>query len=447
MQNIEKYYVNFLLISWLRGLLMTRMTNHRIPWMNCEHNSPFGISFSKKKKIIQRGMSVYHLIQKLVCSHNNVNYRSYQYYAFCKVFNRLFTSPENGSVARLFCNPNFCRMHHATIISGNEYLYSFTEIHQTLPIVARVDRRGSYDLTLLYLSYDLKKIEQREIIKVSASNETFAFHSFHPLLAIVTESDRDIVIYRILCNRITPSYLVETLTGHEKTITALSFSKGTSGVIKIASGDRLGNIRVYQMNFNSPNSSQCLGVLRNIQSDFYSKFNPITSIDWSNNNMISTNSNGNIWKIDCQDGMNWAINTPIIKKSPSNLNAVSFIITNTIDIRHISVHPSGKFFATRSGYKKINIWDATTFQSKYTYMSPFYVFSMRFNVDGSILFIGGPKEIIALKIQQNGDDMSLLSRYSVGHTRYVSSIAMHQTDERNVVIAGDLTGLCVVIKL
>jgi WD40 repeat protein len=96
---------------------------------------------------------------------------------------------------------------------------------------------------------------------------------------------------------------------------------------------------------------------------------------------------------------------------------------------------------------EIEIRDAATFEKKLTYRSPSYVYSMQFSVDGSKLLLGCTKETIVLNVQQNGSAMTLFSRYDVGHTRYVSSVIIRQTDQGNVVLSADLTGELIQSKL
>jgi hypothetical protein len=69
---------------------------------------------------------------------------------------------------------------------------------------------------------------------------------------------------------------------------------------------------------------------------------------------------------------------------------------------------------------------------------------MQFSVDGSKLLLGCTKETIVLNVQQNGSAMTLFSRYDVGHTRYVSSVIIRQTDQGHVVFSADLTGMLVL---
>ena len=241
-----------------------------------------------------------------------------------------------------------------------------------------------------------------------------ALHQFHALLAITTGLvGRNIVIYQILLDQIRNSHVVETLVEHDQDITAVAFCKGTSNVIKISFGDRLGNIRVYQFDVSTQNSSQCIGVLQNIPTGCYRHFNQITGIDWSDGNrMILTNSDGKIWIIHALDGQTWRIKTPDVEKSPPTLGTICKNGIGDIHVSGVSFHPSGFLFATCSGsfsekkFRNIKVWDVKTLGTLCTYICPFNIFWIKFSIDGTMLFVGGPKEILILDISPNGRQLS-----------------------------------------
>jgi hypothetical protein len=68
---------------------------------------------------------------------------------------------------------------------------------------------------------------------------------------------------------------------------------------------------------------------------------------------------------------------------------------------------------------------------------------MKFSIDGTMLFVGEPKETLILVLSPNGRQLNLISRYGVGHTRYISSVVVNHTHRGMVVLSADLTGLIV----
>jgi len=203
------------------------------------------------------------------------------------------------------------------------------------------------------------------------------------------------------------------------------------------------------MDVSTQNSSQCIGVLQNTPTDFYRQFSLITGIDWSDGNrMILTNSNGKIWIIHALDRKTWRIKTPDVEKSPPTLGTIFKNGIGDMHVTGVAFHPSGLFFATCSGkfqfhIRKIQIWDVKTLESLCTYISHFHIFLMKFSIDGTMLFVGEPKETLILVLSPNGRQLNLISRYGVGHTRYVSSVVVRHTHRGMVVLSADLTGLIV----
>lgn len=450
--NDYEYYKNLLLISWSKSMMISHMAKHYIPSRKYGLHTSSVISNEMRMRILNRSSLVRCLSRKLLgCDSHSRFIPITERRFFQKILHRLFTGSGHDSIARLTQTPNFTNMINRQILGGNEYLYSFVVIHPILPIIARINKRRFGGLTLIRQSSNLQSVLRPENILVSVSNErVVAFHSFHPLLAIATGlMGRNIVIYQISLDQNRRSHVVERLVEHDQDITAVAFCKGTSNIIRIAFGDVLGNIRVYQMDVTSQNSSQCVGILQNTPNDSYPHSKPITSIDWSDGNrMAFTNSRGNIWIIHTLDGQTWRIKTPDVEKSPPRLGAICKNGIGEINVTGVAFHPSGLFFATCSGtfqfnVRKIQIWDIRTLESLTTYIFPFHIFSMQFSIDGTMLFVGGPKEALILDVSQDGRQLNLISRYGVGHTRYISSIAVHHTHQGIVVQTADLTGLII----
>ena len=312
-------------------------------------------------------------------------------------------------------------------------------------------------LTIMFLSPDDMSVVRYVTMEVLVSNEVLALHPFLPLFAISTEKGRKILIYRISRDGTSAPVLLETLTGHNRKITAISFCKSPDSAIQIASGDEYGNVMVHQMDLERPNSAQCVGILENTLPDYCyddrSDIPQITSIDWSGNTILLS-CHSTIWKIQSPvvsipGGAIWKITTPILKKSPPNLEAVSF---EKFGVELCCMHPSKNFFVAGIAFltkyvRSIKIYEAATFEEKCIFESPLGVYSMQFNVDGSKLLLGCTKGTIVLNVQPNGGAMTLLSKLEVGHTRHVSSVIMRQTDQGHVVLSADLTGLLVRSKL
>jgi len=305
-------------------------------------------------------------------------------------------------------------------------------------------------LTVMFLSQDYESVVRFVVVEVLVSNGVLALHPFHPLFAISTEKGRKILVYRFsLDDRTCAPVLVETLTGHNRKITAISFCKSSDATIQMASGDEYGNVMVHQMNLEHPNSAQCVGILENTLPDYCIDTPPeITCIDWSGYTILLSGES-TIWKIESPvvsspGGAIWKITTPRLKKSPPNLEAVSFGIYR---VRLVCMHPSKRFFVTDTYVNIIEIHDAATFKVISTFESPLGVYSMQFNPDGTKLLLGCTKGTIVLNVQPNGAAMTLLSRLEVGHTRHVSSVIMRQTDQGPVVLSADLTGELIRSKL
>lgn len=334
---------------------------------------------------------------------------------------------------------------------------TFREVSVTRvkPIETHTECKG---LTVMVLSPDYMSVVEFVKMEVIISNGVLALHHFHPLFAISTEKGRKVLIYQISRNDDGTSsiVLVETLTGHNRKITAISFCKLPDTTIQIASGDDYGNVIVYRMDFEHPKSAKCVGILENTLPDYCiaPPYPQITSIDWSGNTILLSGYS-TIWKIQSPVVFSptetmWKITTPIIAKSPPDLEAVSFEVYN---VKLCCMHPSQQFFVTVSSFGKfvylIEVHDTSTFKTKFTFKSepPLNVFSMQFSVDGSKLLLGCTKETIVLNVQPDGAAMTLFSRYDVGHTRNVSSVIIRQTEQGDVVLSTDLTGMLVRSKL
>jgi len=341
MSIMTEYYKNLLLISW------SNILRNHISWREFDLHSTSGVTFEMRQILLNRSSLVRCLSSKLLGCSSNSRFRPFTERQFLqRILHRLFTGPGHDSIARLTRNQNFANMIHRQIVKGNEYLFSFVKIHPTFPIVVRVDQRRFRGISLIRLSSDFQSVLRQEPIHVTVSNERLVvFHQFHPLLAITTGLvGRNIVIYQISLDRIRSSHVVETLVEHDQDITAVAFCKGTSNVIKISFGDRLGSIRVYQMDVSTQNSSQCIGVLQNTPTDFYRQFSLITGIDWSDGNrMILTNSNGKIWIIHALDGQTWRIKTPDVEKLPPTLGTIYKNGIGDMHVTSIAFHPSGLF--------------------------------------------------------------------------------------------------------
>lgn len=310
-------------------------------------------------------------------------------------------------------------------------------------------------LTIIYLSPGYASFGRSVDLDVLVSNEVLALHPFHAVFAIATEKGRKILIYRIsLDEESSAPVLLETVTGHNRKITAISFCRSQGSTIRFASGDEYGNVMVHQMDLESPNSAQCIGILENTLSDCSIDRPPrITSIDWSRDTILLSGL-GNIWKIQSPVVSShtpiWKITTPCIKLSPPNLDALSI---NKFGVELCCVHPSNRFFAVgiagifSRNVRTIIVYDEATHKEKSTFESPLPVYSIQFNGDGSKLLLGCTKGTIVLNVQPDGAAMTLLSRLEVGHTRHVSSVIMRRTDQGDVVLSADLTGKLVMSNL
>ena len=102
-------FVFRLLACWLFGMtknwnraIVSHGTTLCIPWMTFEPNLP-PVSFSKKRRLLQRGGFAIVLIQRLYREGNQgvmFNRKAFEY-----TFRRLFTGRGYNSVASLLCRP------------------------------------------------------------------------------------------------------------------------------------------------------------------------------------------------------------------------------------------------------------------------------------------------------------------------------------------------------
>ena len=360
-----------------------------------------------------------------------------------------YTSGESGEPTPF---PKVSSVKHAP--TTTDLTFREVSITRVNPIETHTECPG---LTVIVLTPDYISVVEFVKMEVIISNGILALHHFHPLFAISTEKGRKVLIYRISRNdddKTSSIVLVETLTGHNRKITAISFCKSPDTTFRIASGDEYGNVMVHQMDLEHPTSAKCIGILENTSPDYCIDEHPqITSINWSENTILLSGYS-TIWKIQSPvvsspTGTMWKITTPIITKSPTDLEAVSFEVYN---VKLCCMHPSQQFFVTAGAFGKyvylIEVRDAATFKKKFTFVSepPLNVYSMQFSVDGSKLLLGCTKETIVLNVQPDGAAMTLFSRYDVGHTRNVSSVIIRQTEQGDVLSA-DLTGMLVRSKL
>jgi len=310
-------------------------------------------------------------------------------------------------------------------------------------------------LEIIYLSSDYGSVVRNVTLEILVSNEVIALHPFHPVFAVATEKGRKILIYRFSIDGSSAPVLVETLRGHNRKITAISFSKSQDSVFQIASGDEYGNVMVHQIDLEHPHSAFCVGIVGNELADFSMSppYPKITSIDWSGNTVFFI-GHSVVWRIESPvvsspDGEIWKITTPSKILYPPDLNAGCF---KKFGVKLCCIHPTGSFLAVGiEGYREyvrsIKIFDTTTFAKKCTFESPSGVYSMRFSDDGTKLLLGCTKRTIVLNVHQNGNTMTFLSNLEVGHTRHVSSVIMCQTAQGPAVLSADLTGKSIMSKL
>jgi hypothetical protein len=313
----------------------------------------------------------------------------------------------------------------------------------------------SDDITIVHPSQNDESVGFTEVIPCSVSNgsSTLALDPVHPFLAMTHQKGLMISIYEISLDEKSKSRLVETFGRHHRKITCVSFGEISHHIRHVASGDSSSNVKVHRIDFRVPNSAICIGLLNNTSIDGFhleDRSNSIVSIGWLGETMVSTNSNGEIWKINTLKCEKWEITTPIIQKSPSDLDAVrqTFLTSN---VTNVIVHQSSGFSAVSHRVSKISVVNIHDIigdcRSKSQYESSLYVNSMCFSRDASRLFLGCSKDIIVLRVSPNGNNMTPLLRHCFGHTRHISSVVFHVTSEgESVLLAGDLSGHVVLLK-
>ena len=417
-----------LLVCWLLGLNKNKNQTIAfcrppicIPWSRLGLNFP--ISFSKKRRILQRCSLTICLIKRLLRADNqgrNFERKAYEY-TFC----RLFTGPGHNSVAHLLCCRRF-NLRDPTIISpGNSRLFSSALIHPKFPIAAIV-MNGGMNVQFLFLSPDIKTVVACEYLAPERMNGIMAFHEQLPFFASACTS-KAVIVYQFSHDRIDP---VERLIGHTRDITAISFSKGDSPDIKMGTGDEKGTIRVWvwSMDYteNDPKfSARCLLTLESQFEFTLFERNPVSSIDWCNGHTVAiTHFNRHITVIDCHED----------KKE-----VVRSFSPEITGVRCVSFDPNGKFFVTSSdGF--IKVWDYSSHNCKFTLKWKDPIHSMVFNESGSILIIGGAKNIWALEVSPNGDGMIPIATQTHG-TRIITSVAIQLTKDCKIsIISGDWSG-------
>jgi hypothetical protein len=415
-----------LLACWLFGITKKRAiasnrTTPCIPWRSFEPNFP--VSFSKKKRILQRGTLTIFLIGRFIRAGNM--HRNFEWRVFEHIFHRLFTGPGHNSVSQLLCRPRInLRMRPTIVSAGNQYTCYFTLIHPVLPIVATIqrDRVGKY-VRLMFLSLNIKTVAHTEIIRPNTVNKTMAFHQTHAFLAIACGRSSDhVTIFQLTANRTVQT--VQVLIGHKHSVTAISFCKADSQQrIKIATGDEEGTIKIWLMH-----SAECVRTFNSpFQSSLFSQ-NAVSSIDWLNDVTLATiHYNDHINVIECYGGVVLGGVKSFKPKDPA--------------MQCIKFHPNGSFFATCSSiFGEVKLWDSSSFVCKFTFNCPSSAFSMQFNELGNLLIVGCTKEICVLEVFPNGDGLILLAKQAP-HRRFVDSVAIQLTDDYRVVcLSGDKTG-------
>ena len=417
---LELHYL--LLACWLFGMTKNRgIASHRtipcIPWSSFEPTFP--VSFSKKKRILQRGGLTIFMIRRLLRAGNHGC--DFDRKTFDWTFHRLFTGPGHNSVAQLLCRPRINLSIRPTIVShGNQHTCISSLIHPVLPIVAVVMRRGDRHVKLMYLSPDMRTVVHTDFFRPSSAIGVIAFHQTHAFLAIASDmSSHNVYIYQLSAVGTDVSQPVKILVGHSHSVTAISFCKGScSQNIKIATGDEAGNIKIWLMR-----SGECVTM---IESQF--RFNMVSSIDWLDDvTLATTHCNDHVNVMKCYGGV--------------VLGGVKSFKPRMNDVECIKFHPNGKIIATCSSSSgRVKLWDSSSFECKFTFACPSSPFSMQFNELGNLLIVGCTKEICVLEVLPNGDGLILLARQAP-HTRYVDSVAIQLTDDCRVVcLSGDKTG-------
>ena len=419
----------FLLFCWLFGLTKNRNrtiasdeTTPCIPWRSFEPTFP--VSFSKKKRILQRGRLTIFVIKRLLRVGNQGC--DFERKSFYWTFHRLFTGPGHNSVAQLLCRPRINLRMRPTIVSlGNQYTCISSLIHPVLPIVALVMRRVDKHVKLMYLSPDMRTVVHTDLFRLSSAICVIAFHQTHAFLAIASSiPSHNVNIYQLSAVGTDESQPVQILIGHSHFVTAISFCRGScSRNIKIATGDETGNIRIWLMR-----SGECVTMIESqLRFSFFSR-NMVSSIDWLDDvTLATTHYNDHVNVMKCYGGV--------------VLGGVQSFKPRITAVECIKFHPNGRFFATCSSSPgQVKLWDSSSFECKFTFACPSSAFSMQFNQLGNLLIVGCTKEICVLGVLPNGDGLILLARQAP-HTRYVDSVAIQLTDDCRVVcLSGDKTG-------
>ena len=451
-------FSTFLVACYLSGLKSQMLISHSrekpipigIPWWGVI-GPDFPVSFSTKKKIMQRrALAIFLIGRMLTNKETDIRDQGFRQKSFHQLFHRLFTGPGHDSIAsQLRCpmiDMELFARRHVPVLHGNCKSINIIRVHPVLPLVAYLNRlnRQEHKLKIMHLSLDREIVIRTELIDIRGDGvaSIMIFHPKRPFLAI---SCGDIVkLYGLSVGGTGMSHQIATLENHSSQVTAISFSSNDFPVLKIATGDKEGNLMIssIRLHINDVCFDTSVELLHSIQSPFgqftadfghldSSRRHHVKSMEWVGNTLVVAYYNKYLAVIRCCDGKKLDVQTYELSINVRWVNCVT-------------IHPSGRFFVLSCNNFDIVAYDIEKIEDKCVFEVPSHVCSMAFSLNGKILAMGG-REVYIVEVSQDGKRMILLSRNGKEQLYFgdISSVAIHE----NVVVSANFSAAVVTGRI
>lgn len=432
-------FPTLLVVCYLTGLLRhSRKTpiGIGIPWWGVI-GPEFPVSFRRRREMMQRrALAIFLIGRMLTNEEKNIRDPGFRQKSFHPLFHRLFTGPGHDSVAsQLRCpmiDMELYARRHVKVLRGNGKYTNIISVHPVLPLVAYLNRqnRQEHKLEIVHLSSDRERVIRTELIDIIGDgvDSIMVFHPKSQFLAISCG-------YSVKLNGLSVEgtgmfHQIGTLK-HSYQVTSISFSSNDFPVLKIATGDKEGNLMISSIRLGFFTSVELLHSLKSPFENFTAVLghldlsrHDVKSMDWLGNTLVAAYCNKYLAVIRCHG-----------KKFDVRTYELSI---NVKCVGCVTIHPSERFFILSCNQLDIIAYDIETIEDKCVFRVPSSVRSMAFTLDGKILAMGGV-DINMVEVSQDGKRMTILARHILPWSQDICSIAVHE----DVVLSADFSSALV----
>ena len=431
-----KMFAAFLVACYLSGLKSQKLISHSretpirsgIPWWGVI-GPEFPVSFRRRSEIMQkRALAIFLIGRMLTNKETDIRDPGFRQKSYHPLFHRLFTS---GPVAsQLLCPMIDMKMYarrNVQVLRGNCKHVNIISVHPVLPLVAYLNRqnRQEHKLVIEHLSLDRERVIRTEFIDIIGDgvDSIMVFHPKSQFLAI--SCGYSVKLYGLSVDGTGMFHQIGTLK-HSCQVTSISFSSNDFPVLKIATGDKEGNLMISSIRLGFFTSVELLHSLQSPFENFTadlghldSSHHDVKSMEWwGGNTLVAAYCNKYLAVIRC-NGKKFDVRTYELS-------------INVKCVGCVTIHPSGRFFILSCNQFDFVAYDIETLEDRCVFRVPSSVRSMAFTLDGKILAMGGV-DINMVEVSQDGKRMIILARHILPWSQDICSIAVHE----NVVLSAD----------